>query len=221
MRRITFVLISLVGLLNACGPVRFVKPLEKKQQALNLSLGGALIKKGSSTISIPFLTATYGYGIDSTVTAFGAINITSALFGNFQTELGGTVQVLKQHNYLPGLSTTPVINFICRNPQTYKFYPQLDINAYWEYAARKHYFYIGLSNWFELGGKQADDLSQTKRWLYTPLIGHNFNAAKWNVAIEVKVIAPNLSNEKNVVEYKTPFATHGALGTYVGYTYKF
>lgn len=205
----------------ACGPTRFVKPLEKNQQAVNLSLGGALIKKGNATIPIPFLTATYGYGLDSAITTFGSLNITSALFGNFQTELGATFQLIKQHHYFPALSATPVVNFIYRNTDAYKLYPQADINAYWNYNSAANYFYIGICNWFELARKQPDDLSQTHRWIFTPLIGHSFNAAKWNFIVELKVIAPNVSNEKNVVEYQTPFKTHGALGIYTGYTYKF
>jgi hypothetical protein len=55
----------------SCAPTRFVKPLDKKQQAVNLSLGGPLIGYSGLTIPMPFLTATYGYGIDSTLTGFG------------------------------------------------------------------------------------------------------------------------------------------------------
>jgi hypothetical protein len=39
--------------------------------------------------------------------------------------------------------------------------------------------------------------------------------------IEARVIAPNLSNEKLVVEYQTPLGTHGAFGVYIGYVRKF
>ena len=90
--------------IGACSASRFVKPLNKKQHAANLSFGGPLIKFGTATIPIPFLTANYGYGIDSTLTGFASFNITSALYGNFQLELGATKQWLKQKKYLPALA---------------------------------------------------------------------------------------------------------------------
>lgn len=205
----------------SCSPTRFVKPLDKKQHAANVSLGGPLIKYGKATVPIPFLTANYGYGIDSTLTGFGSVNITSALFGNLQLELGATKRLLKQNGYFPAISISPVANIIYRNKDAHKFYPQLDINAYWDYNKRKNFFYIGVSNWFELQQKRAFDVTQPNHWIFTPLIGHSFTGKKWNFNIEAKVIAPNLSNQKLVVDYQTPFKTHGAFGIYLGYTRKF
>lgn len=205
----------------ACAPTRYVKPLAKKQSAVNVSLGGPLIAYGNTTIPIPFLTANYGYGIDSTLTAFTSLNITSALYGNFQLELGATKQFLKQHMYFPALSGTLVFNGIYRNADAAKLYPQLDLNAFWEYGKRKNYFYIGLSNWFELSQKRTLGETQPNHWIWMPLLGHSFNGKKWNVNLEVKAIAPNLSNKNIVVDYKTPFGSHGALGIYIGYTRKF
>jgi hypothetical protein len=65
--------IVLLYLFSSCAPARFVKPLEKDQQAINLSVGGPLIEYGSLVIPMPLLTAAYGYGLDSTLTGFGAV----------------------------------------------------------------------------------------------------------------------------------------------------
>ena len=205
----------------ACAPTRYVKPLAKRQSAASLSLGGPLIAYGNATIPVPFLTANYGYGVDSTLTAFGSLNVTSALYGNFQLELGATKQFLEQHTYLPGLSGTLALNGIYRSADAAKLYPQLDLNAFWEYGKRKNYFYIGLSNWFELSQKRTLGETQSNHWIWMPLLGHSFNGKKWNVNLEAKVIAPNLSNKNIVVDYQTPFGSHGALGVYIGYTRKF
>jgi hypothetical protein len=198
-----------------------VKPLAKKQQAVNLSFGGSLIKYGTATIPMPFLTANYGYGIDSTLTGFASLNITSALFGNAQIELGATKQLLKQNKYIPALSITPVINIIYKNKNARKLYPQLAINAFWEYGKHKNIVYVGFDNWFELASKRQYEVKQQNHWTLMPTIGHSFNNKKWNFNIEAKVIAPNESNEKLVVDYVTPFKTHGAFGVYVGCTRKF
>lgn len=211
----------LLTFLFSCAPARFVKPLAKKQHAANVSLGGALIKYGTATIPIPFITANYGYGIDSTTTGFAAFNITSALYGNFQLELGATKQLFKQKKYFPSLSVTPIFNFIYKNKDAHKLYPQIAINAFWEYGKRKNFFYVGVDNWFELASKRQYEIKQENHWFFMPMVGHTFNSKNWDFNIEAKVIAPNLSNEKLVVDYVTPFKTHGAFGVYVGCTRKF
>lgn len=218
-KQICFLLLFCLAL--ACSPSRYVKPLQKKQHAANLSFGGPLIKYGTATIPIPFLTANYGYGIDSTLTGFATFNITSALYGNFQLELGACKQWLKQKKFRPGFSTSLQLNTIYRNKEAAKLYPQLDLNLFWEYGKRKNYFYIGESNWFELATKRTLNEKQKNHLILMPMIGHTFSGRKWNVNIEAKVIAPNLSNENIVVDYQTPFKGHGAFGVYIGYTRKF
>ncbi len=218
VKQILFVvIISLAG----CAPVRFVKPLNKKQSAANISFGGALIKYGKSTIPIPFLTANYGYGIDSSLTGFASVNITSALFGNLQLEAGITKQLLTQKKYLPAVSVTPVLNFIYRDKNAAKLYPQLAVNAFWEYGKKKNLVYVSIDNWFELATKKVYGEKQTNHWFLMPSLGHSFCGKKGSFNTELKVIAPNLTNKKLVVEYQTPLGTHGAFGIYIGYTRKF
>ncbi|GEO08359.1 hypothetical protein [Segetibacter aerophilus] len=207
--------------ITSCAPTRFVKPLAKKQQAVNLSLGGALISYSKLTIPMPFVTATYGYGIDSTLTGFGALNITSLVYGNAQVELGLTKQLLQQKGVWPGVSVSPVANIIYRNKDASKVYPQVDINAFWDYNNKRNFFYVGISNWFELAGKRVYDQEQEHHWLFNPMIGETFVRNKWNYNIELKVIAPNIANNTSIVDYKTPFGSHGAFGIYIGCTRKF
>lgn len=204
----------------SCAPSRFVKPLAKKQQAIDLALGGPLINYKSLIIPTPFLTATYGYGIDSTLTGFGSLNITSAIYGNFQMELGAVKRISRQKGFIPAISITPVANIIYRNKDASKFYPQLDLNAYWDYNKGKDLFYIGLSNWFELAQKRAFKVDQPYHWLLSPMIGHSFVRRKYNLTIEAKVIAANVSYLSNVVDYESPFGKHGAFGIYFSYTRK-
>jgi len=205
----------------ACSPIKFIKPLKKNQHGAMVSLGGPLIKYGSATIPIPFLTANYGYGIDSTLTGFASFNVTSALFGNFQMELGATKQLLKQKKYFPSISFTPVANIIFRNKDAYKLYPQIAMNAFWEYGKRKNLIYFSLDNWFEFAKKRAHEVKQTNHWIFMPTAGHIFTGKKWSFTVEAKIIAPNLSNEKLVVEYQTPLKNNGAFGIYLGCTRKF
>jgi hypothetical protein len=207
--------------ITSCSPSRFVKPLKKNQSAANISFGGPLIEFGTATIPIPFLTANYGYGIDSTLTAYASCNITSALYGNLQLELGATKQLMKQKKYFPSIVTTLQLNPIFRSKKAFNVYPQIDLILSWEYGKRKNYFYLGESNWFELSQERTLNQSQKNHVIITPLVGHSFNAKKWNFNIEAKIIAPNLSNEKIIVDYQTPLKNKGAFGVYLGYTRKF
>ncbi len=206
--------------LSSCAPSRFVKPLAKNEQAVNIAAGGAIINYHDIPIPEPLVTATYGYGIDSSLTAFGSFNITSALYGNVQVEAGVVKRIVRQRNGWPGVSLTPVANYIFRNSVDNKFYPQLDVNAYWDYNKERNLFYAGLSNWFELSATKAHDQKQDHHWLLTPMIGEYFVRSKWSINVEVKLIAANLSSQKTVVEYTTPFNHQGAMGIYVGYTRK-
>lgn len=216
-----FIVFLVAIILYSCAPARFVKPLAEKQQAVNLSLGGSLFEYNNITIPMPLLTAAYGYGIDSTLTGFGAINITSALYGNLQFELGATKRILMQRGSIPGVSVTPVANIIFRNKDAFKFYPQLDVNAFWDFNENRNFFYLGVSNWFELAGKKAHDEEQNHRWLFTPMLGHTFVRDKWDFTVETKIIAPHIKSDKAAVDYKTPFGKNGAFGIYLGYSRKF
>lgn len=210
-----------ICIFSSCAPSRFVKPLGGKQHAANISLGGPLIKYDKTTIPIPFVTATYGYGFDSLLTGFVSVNITSALYSNVQLELGVVKQLSKQQKAIPAISITPVFNFIYHDRNTKKIYPQLDINAYWEYGRFKNFIYVGVDNWFELSQKRAYEIKQKNHWFFSPMIGHTLVRNKYCINIEAKIIAPNLSNRKLVIDYQTPLKHNGALGVYIGYTRKF
>lgn len=219
--RSSFVFILGITLLCACSSVRFVKPLNKKQHAVNVSLGGELIKYSTTTIPIPFLTLNYGYGIDSALTGFAAVNVTSALFGNIQADVGITKQVIRQRRYIPSVSISPVCTFIYRNRHAARLFPQVGVYTVWEYGRKKNYFYTGLDNWFEFATKKAYNKNQVNHWIIMPLAGHSFTRKHWSINTEVRVIAPNISNEKLVVEYQTPLKNKGAFGVYVSVTRKF
>lgn len=214
-------LLVLLCFFCSCAPSRFVKPLAKHQQAVSLSVGGPVISSDALTIPAPFLTAAYGYGLDSSLTGFAAVNLTSAIYGNVQVELGVTRNLFRQKGTMPGVSISPVANIIHRPKASAKLYPQVDLNAYWDFNRHRNFFYAGISNWFELSGKKAAGLKQQNHWLLSPQLGQTFVRKQWDFTIEAKIIAPGLKNNYSTVEYKTPFGSNGAFGVYFGYTRKF
>ena len=206
---------ALFAVLFSCAPTRYVRPLPKGEVAIGGAFGGPMINFGGLLIPIPFSSVQAGYGIDSTLTAFAGAGITSALFGVVQSDLGITKSILKPGGAKPGLSITPVANF---NVDVYEgnftFYPQVDVNAWWEYSKKRPDFvYVGLSNWFELQGKRAHNEPQPQRWVPSVQVGHTWSARRFDWTVETKYIAPFNVNTETVVNYANPIP-RGGIGMY-------
>ncbi len=218
----TFAFIFLSSLLFACAPSRIVKPLSKGETNVAGSFGGSLIHFSGLIIPIPFTTLCVAHGIDSTTTVFGSVHTTSLAFGNIQTDLGCTKQILKPKGKIPGVSLTPAINAIWHMKSTdYNIFPQLDANAYWNYGQRGSFFYAGLSGWFDFNGKKAFNEKNTHHVIPSVQIGNTWTKEKWKFTIETKIIAPNLSNKDIVAEYVSLIPGKGAQGVFFAVSRRF
>ena len=207
--------------ITACAPTRFVKPLEQGEHAISFNTGGALIGFGKATIPIPLSALTYGYGFNNTTTFFGSLHTTSLLFGVFQTELGLVKGLRSQNGLWPGISTNWVINTaIDRWEGNFRFWPQIDANAYWEVTPKKHLLYVGLCNWFETRPYRSYDEKPSQYWIVTPQMGFRYTKSKFQYGFETKWIAPNVKNLPNVIDYKG-INGNGAIGLYLSVGYKF
>ena len=203
--------------IHSCAPSRFVKPLQKNEKAINLSLGGELIRYGNTVIPIPFTSIVYGQGITDKTTVFGSIHTTSALFGNFQTDIGIVQQLYKNDSLKIGISASPALNFMCHQFKSdARLFPQLDLNFYWNYSKNKNYLYAGISNWFDFTKTKAHKEKQKNHYFFAPQIGHTFVKQKWNYNLELKYISPNLRNNFVVADYYNPFGSKGVIGIYIG-----
>ncbi|MEN8928262.1 MAG: hypothetical protein ABF242_01865 [Flavobacteriales bacterium] len=210
-------------ILGSCASSRFVEPLHKGEQAVAFDVGGPLIGFGDLTIPIPLTSVVYGRGIDSNLTVFGSLHLTSLLFTNLQTDFGATYRFYESSNeYIPSFSASANGNFIWdMNDTKVKFWPQLDINAYWHFGKNKHYLYAGVSNWWELASTRSQDRPQLDRWLVNPQLGFVYKAKKWFYSIETKFLAPNQDNVNAFVPYVSFLGNRGANGIYLGVGYKF
>ncbi|NTW31796.1 MAG: hypothetical protein HGB12_04095 [Bacteroidetes bacterium] len=206
-------------LLFSCAPSRFVKPLEKGESALGFNLGGPLIHFAGKTIPVPLSSVTYGKGMNNNSTLFAGIHTTSLLFGTFQGEIGYLKNIYTNKSsklFIPSISANAVINAaIDKWEWNFKFWPQIDVNAYWSYGKKRNFFYLGCSNWFELSSKRAHQEKQQHHWIFNPQIGHTFSGSKWDYSIEAKYLAPNVSNQNIVADYAKPLGNKGVLGIYV------
>jgi hypothetical protein len=116
-----------------------------------------------------------------------------------------------------------------------RFWPQLDANYYLKYGKHskpvqldamckiesKHYnfFYAGLSNWFDPYKTESQGRPNAQFWIPSVQLGHQWIRPKWSYQAELKMLAPNQSNQNIVVNYPSVLNNRGALGLYFGITY--
>jgi hypothetical protein len=193
-----------------------VEPLEKKELSIGGTFGGPVIDFGGP-IPMPVSTLEVGYGLDTNLTVFGALHTTAAVFGNFQIDAGISYQFLEQNKLIPNLSVAPGFNFIT-NIKSTKFWPVLDVNAFWNYGARTNYFYIGANNYFELSKTMALEQEQLHPWLFSPQIGHVFKGKQenWQLTTEIKFLGPDIDNSTAFVPYKSLTGSRGATAFFIG-----
>ena len=222
MKTVLFYLSTLL-ILASCASSRFIEPLAKGEQVIGLDIGGPTIEFGGAIIPIPLSSVVYARGIDTNLTVFGSVHFTSLLFGNLQTDLGATYRFCESKNsFLPSLSSSVNANAIYdMNDSKFKFWPQLDLNAYWNFGEKDHYVYAGISNWWELAKFRSQERPQLDRWLVNPQIGLILKSKKWWYSIETKFLAPSHNNVNLFVPYFSFLGENGASGIYFGIGRKF
>ena len=202
----------------SCAPSRYVKPLDKGEKNIGFTFGGELIEYGSGTIPLPLTSVVGGYGLDSTLTLFAGLHTTSLYFNNLQLDLGCTKRIFTNTTGDFNVSATPVINFITDfDSPTTRLWPQLDINAYGFFGEKNHYAYLGISNWFELASKRANDQPVAQHWIFNPQFGAVFNLKNnWQLTTEIKLLAPNQQNTYSFIPWKSMLGNYGATGLFLG-----
>jgi hypothetical protein len=215
-------LVCIALLITSCVPTRYIQPLQEKEHAVSFSLGGPFFSFSGMTIPAPLSSLSYGYGLKDKLTVFGGLNTTSLAFGNFQTDFGTTYQFIEQENFIPNISASLAGNLIFNfDEANTHFWPQLDVNAYWEHGKNKSYFYVGMSNWFELAAKRAHDEASLDRWLLHPQLGYQYNFDRWSFFAEIKLLAPSHRNTDVLIDYKSITGDYGSTGLYFGLIKKF
>lgn len=205
----------------ACATTRVVKPLAKGETEVGISAGGPLVGFEGTVIPVPMSSIYMARGITDSLSLFAGLNGTSLAFGVVQLDLGVTYELFAQKAFRPGISVSPVTNFMIDTWEgNFRFYPQVDANAYWNYRKEKGLLYLGMSNWFELQRKALYDLDQENHWIPNIHIGTRFQRPKLEWIIEARYLALNYPNGLSVVDYKG-IGSKGAFGLYLGINKKF
>ncbi|MBL7903257.1 MAG: hypothetical protein JNK73_14760 [Bacteroidia bacterium] len=213
-RGIQLLLTAVLFGLFSCAPSRFVKPLEKNQKAISFSFGGPGIMYSGAPIPIPFSTLAYAQGINSSITAFGALHFTSSLFGNLQADLGASCQLFELESGL-GMSAAPALQlaYSVGTAKTLRAWPSGDINVYYHLFKKPSYLYGGLNAWFEFSKYKAHNELQTRHVIPNLQLGYVFVKPKWQHQFEFKFIGMGIPNTPGVVDY-VGLNGKGSIGFY-------
>jgi len=213
----------ITSFLFSCSASRFVKPLNEGESAITAGIGGPLITFSNTPILIPLTDITYAKGFTNDFTGFGSLHTTSLLFGTLHLEAGGLKELRKNEGWVPGISIAPSFHYMVDGwTWSSRFFPQLDVNAYWTYGKRNNLIYVGSNNFFDLNGVHTDGQQQPNVWLPGFHIGHTFVRPKSNYQVEFKYLALTTSNKNIVVDYIVPQSmNNGAFGLYFTYMFKF
>lgn len=206
----------------SCAATRVVRPLPVNETEVGVSMGGPLVGFGGLITPVPMLSVYGAHGFSDQFSGFAGVNLTSLSFGVGHLDLGGTYQIRAQSGAIPGVSVSPVANLMLGGGKDleFRFYPQIDAHAYWDYAQGKAMLYTGVSNWFELKQTTIHDLEQETHWIPNFTLGTQLNRPKVQWTIETRYLAPNYKNDFVVVDYKG-IGQKGAFGLYFGLTKKF
>ncbi len=221
-KRLLLLSVTTVVVLAGCAPARFVQPLQKGEHAIGFDLGGPLFEFSGMNIPAPLSSLYYGFGLDSNLTLFGSLHTTSLAFANFQTDFGATWKFYRQDGYIPNLSLTAAGNYIFHfGDPNMKFWPQLDINAYWEHGEYNSYVYAGLDSWFELAKLRAHEQKTPDHWMMNPTVGYVYKTKTWDYNLELKFLAPGYDHTYVLVDYRGITGKYGSTGIYLNITKRF
>jgi hypothetical protein len=191
-----------ISIFASCAPSRFVKPLQKKEQAVSFSLGGPVIKYSGAPVPMPFTTLAYGRGLTEKITCFGSLHTTSLLFGNLQSDIGSTFLLVEKPGRR-GLSATPALQvaYNMGTKNSFRIWPSTDLNGWIHLKESPSYVYGGVDAWFEPSGRRAHDQPQSRHVIPNIHTGIVLAGTKWNHQLQVSYLGAGIPNLPGVVDY--------------------
>jgi hypothetical protein len=196
-----------------CGVTQPVRVAEKGTTRVTASLGGPLLKLAGTGVPAPYLTVGAIHGVTSDVTAIGRLHATALLFGDLGFDGGVAAALLRQRGFLPEITVRGEFYLFSdlRSGGATRLYPFLALNASYE-VGESVLVYAGAENMIQLRGTEQ---------FVAPLAGVEFPLSqKIAMQVEVKWMAANVSTAHGVFEGYGSLSGRGALGTFVGVTYR-
>jgi hypothetical protein len=209
-------LIALLAAAISCSSVRQVRPLDKGESSVGVSLGGPVTQVGGPYIPLPLLSVSYHRGIVArTFDIGGALYLTQALYGIMQLEAACNWRPWHGSTWRPGLIVTPRLFLMTDfSPESFRAYPDLGLTLPWE-PKEDWFVYTGIESWFEPHQVRDDGNRQPHHWLIAPSLGTVLGRGPWHYQLEVKLYTPNLANTGRPTK-NIGIGDHGVWGVFLG-----
>ena len=176
--------VILVAFVASCTPTKIVVPLEEGQVQVGATLGRPKINSGS----LPLLGMYVAKGMSENTTAYGAAQLSSALFGAIQLD-GGVVKGLRPSQGLtPGFSYSYGGNvFISARDYAVRVYPEAGANMFWQRGP--HILNVSANSWLDPTWFLAE---YGRGQILAPSLGAGYRLRyKWlEVQAEYKIVNP-------------------------------
>lgn len=208
--------LCIFGLLIAsCSTVRQIRPLNKGESSVALSVGGPITQVGKIYFPLPLISVGYNYGCIDKLDVEAGFHVLFAIYGILEADLGVNWRPWSAKVFRPGLILSPKL-FVMTNfkPASLRLYPDIGCTAYWE-MAKYRYAYLGLDNWIECHQVRDDGNIQKEHWLIAPYAGMSIGNRLWQVQIEAKWYTPNLINDSRAVK-NIGIGRYGIVGVFLG-----
>tara|TARA_Y100000766_G_scaffold53410_1_gene43241 strand:- start:797 stop:1489 length:693 start_codon:yes stop_codon:yes gene_type:complete len=219
--RVISIVFGLYLTLFSCTPSRFVNTLPEGETQVGFSLGGPMQNLFGLTIPTPYSSVVVGHGLKDDITLYGGLHTTALVFNTLQTDLGVTKRLYQSDSsqlWIPDVSGSFTLNTLLEMKDVaFDLFPQIDLNAVWKYGENKNnFFYLGVSNWFDLSKNKAHAEPKDNPVIFNPHIGNTWQKNKWSLTIEYKVLGLMESNQDIVVSYAKWHGKYSAPGIFIG-----
>ena len=133
-----------IVLFMSCAPTKIVVPLQEGQVQIGATLGRPKVNSGS----IPLMGIYAAKGISNATTAYGAAQLSSALFGTIQLDAGVVKGLRPSSGIVPGLSYSYGGNlFVSSRDYATRIYPETGFNVFWQQGA--HILNLSANTWVD------------------------------------------------------------------------
>lgn len=223
MKNLLFIVTGIMTILLffSCSSVRQIRPLDPGQSAVNVTLGGPIIKALGMYMPAPIMSVGYNYGIKRGFDLETGLGLTQLAFGILHLDCGANWRPLKPKGWVPGFIATPKFQIMTDfTPQSFRLYPDAVLTAWWK-PNKILYPYAGIENWIEYHSTRPDGNRQTHHWLAAPFIGLTVCRGPWQYQVETRYYVPNVNNITAGATRHIGFGDYGDLGVFIGAGYLF
>ena len=214
MKILLFLIMCLAALLLfQCAAHTNLEPVGKENLAVDISMGGPIVKAFGTRIPVPYFTTGVNYGLKDNLDLTGTLHLLSLPYKIFGMEPGVTWYPIQQKGKIPTIGIQPhaliLMSLKSGVDERIKCYPVLSGSAAWH--MKKGLIYTGADLTVRLS--DLDYNKDESPMIFSPFLGYKWKLGSrtW-LCTELKWNGANLQTDQLAVEY-LDIGSHGAITT--------